>query len=87
MIAAIGWQIAPEGWVLGIVGLPATTFLAWKMSPGVVAADRQGAVARAIGLTVATILITDVLVIAVLIGAAACSGCRASGWGFPPPTP
>ena len=71
VIAAIGWQIAPEGWVLGIVGLPATTFLAWKMSPGVVAADRQGAVARAIGLTVATILITDALVIAVLIGAAA----------------
>ena len=71
LIAAIGWQIAPEGWVLGIVGLPATTFLAWKMSPGVVAADRQGAVARAIGLTVATILITDALVIAVLMGAAA----------------
>jgi len=71
VIAAIGWQIAPEGWVVGIVGLPATTFLAWKMSPGVVAADRQGAVARAIGLTVATILITDALVIAGLIGTAA----------------
>ena len=71
LIAAIGWQIAPEGWVLGIVGLPATTFLAWKMSPGVVVADRQGAVARAVGLTIATILITDALVIAVLIGSAA----------------
>ena len=56
LIAAIGWQIAPEGWVIGIVGLPATTFLAWKMSPGVVAADRQGAVARAIGLTGAAAL-------------------------------
>ena len=87
VIAAIGWQIAPEGWVLGIVGLPATTFLAWKMSPGVVAADRQGAVARAIGLTVATILITDALVVAVLIGAAARRDAGLRAGAFPPPTP
>lgn len=81
LIAAIGWQIAPEGWVLGIVGLPATTFLAWKMGPGVVAADRQGAVARACGLTVATILISDALAVVVLIGAAAL-GMPGFGLGF-----
>jgi len=71
VIATVGWQVAPEGWVLGIVGLPATTFLAWRMGPGIVAADRQGALARAVGLTVGTILLSDALVVVGLMAAAA----------------
>jgi hypothetical protein len=71
VIAAVGWLIAPEGWVLGIAGLPATTFFAWKLGPGVADADRSGAAARAFGLTVATILVSDALVVVLLIGAAA----------------
>ena len=70
VIAAVGWLIAPEGWILGLVGLPVTTFLAWRMAPGVVAADRQEAVARAFGLTIATIVMADALVVALMMGAA-----------------
>jgi hypothetical protein len=66
-IAIAGWQIAPEGWVAGIVGLPSTTFLAWRMGPGVAAAGRDGAVGRAVGLSIATILLTDALVVAILL--------------------
>jgi len=67
-IAALGWQLAPEGWVLGIAGLPATTYLAWRMGPGVAAATGRNAVNRAVVLSAATIVLSDALVILVLIG-------------------
>jgi hypothetical protein len=66
-IAGLGWVIAPEGWVLGVVGFPGTTFLAWRMGARVATATRAGAAGIALGLTVETILIADALVVVLVV--------------------
>ncbi len=69
VIAAVGWLMAPEGWVLGVAGLPATTFLAWRMGPSVVAASTgRDVVNRAVLLSAGAIVLTDALVIIISIG-------------------
>ncbi len=70
-IAGLGWLLAPEGWVLGVVGLPGTTYLAWRMGARVATASRAGAAGIAFSLTVETIVIADALVVGLIVLAAA----------------
>jgi hypothetical protein len=67
VIAAVGWLVTPVGWIPGLVGLPATAFLAWRLGPGVVAATGRRAVSRAGLLAVGTIVLTDALVVIVSV--------------------
>jgi hypothetical protein len=64
LIAVIGWAIQPDtGWIIGVVGLPMVTILAWRSAPAVVAASTRTKVARhAVGLAVRTIVLTDVVI-------------------------
>jgi hypothetical protein len=66
-IAGLGWLLAPEGWVLGLVGLPGTTLLAWRMGGHLTTSTRSGAAGVALGLSVGTILITDALVVGLIV--------------------
>jgi hypothetical protein len=69
-IAGLGWVMAPEGWVVGVVGLPGTMFLAWRMGEHIATSTRSGAVGVALGLSVATILLADALVVGLIVIAA-----------------
>ena len=72
VIAAGGWVVAPPiGWIVGAIGFPGTTMLAWWMSPHAVAATRHGAVGVAAELAVGSILIADALVVGIGLLAAA----------------
>jgi hypothetical protein len=73
-IAGLGWAMVPEGWVLGVVGLPGTTFLAWRMGRTVATSTRSGAVGVALGLSVGTILMADALVVGLIVIAASIGG-------------
>jgi hypothetical protein len=73
-IAGLGWLMAPEGWVLGLVGLPGTTLLAWRMGRPVAASTRSGAVGIALGLSVGTILLADALVVGLIVISASIGG-------------
>jgi hypothetical protein len=64
---ALGWFPVPVGWVIGVVGLPGTTFLAWRMGARVATATRPGAAGIAFGLAVGTILVADALVVALAV--------------------
>jgi hypothetical protein len=67
VVAAAGEIVGiPGGWLLGIGGLPATTFLASRMGPRVVAASTEGALAHAVVLGIETIILSDLLVAIVL---------------------
>jgi hypothetical protein len=71
-IALGGWLLAPpSGWVVGAIGCPGTTVLAWRMAPKVIAATRGGAFAMAVALAIGAILVADALVVGgILVGAA-----------------
>lgn len=77
-IAMAGWLLVPMGWVLGIAGLPATTFLAWRMGHRVVTDESSSAVWTAFLLGVETILVSDALV-AIVLTCAALASLVASG--------
>jgi hypothetical protein len=71
----VGWLLAaPEGWIVGVIGLPGTTALAWRIAPRVIDATRRGAVARALGLAVGSVMITDALVSIVMAAAETLGG-------------
>ena len=87
VIAAAGWLIAPERWVLGLVGLPVTTFLAWRMRSRSRRRRPAGSGGARFGPPIATIVMADALVVTVLMGAAACSGSPGTGMERPPTDP
>lgn len=68
-IAGIGALLVPgSGWVLGVAGLPGTTWLAWRMAPRAIRGGIGEAARVAVELGVLSILIADALVAAVLLG-------------------
>jgi hypothetical protein len=75
IIAVGGWlQSPPGGAIIGAIGFPGTTMLAWRMGPHVVAATRRGAVAVAGELAVGSILVADALVVGIVLLGAAVGG-------------
>jgi hypothetical protein len=75
VIAVGGWlQAPPMGAIVGAIGFPGTTTLAWRMGPHVVAARRRGAVALAGELAVGSILLADALVVGIVLLGAAVGG-------------
>jgi hypothetical protein len=71
-IAVAGISALPGlGWVFGIAGLPGTTWLAWRMAPRAVRGGNRDAARVSLELAVLSILIADVLVVAVPLGAQA----------------
>jgi hypothetical protein len=75
VIAVGGWlQAPPMGVIVGAIGFPGTTMLAWRMGPHAVAATRGGAVAVAGELAVGSILLADALVVGIVLLGAAVGG-------------
>ena len=63
VFAFAGWLIAPPtGWIIGVVGIPGTTFLAWRMAPRVIHASGTRVLAIAGGLAIGSIFIADSIV-------------------------
>jgi hypothetical protein len=71
-VAVVGlWLVPGSGWVLGIAGLPGTTWLAWRLAPRAVRGGVGDAVTVAVELGALAIVVADALVVAVLLAWAA----------------
>ena len=71
-IAWLGWLVdLPGGWMVGLLGLPGSTVLAWKLAPRVISADRGGAFGVAVGLAIGSILVADAIVVAFFVAGSA----------------
>lgn len=69
VIAVVGLALVPgSGWVLGIAGLPGTTWLAWRLAPRAVRGGIGDTARVALELGIVSILVADALVVAVLLG-------------------
>lgn len=63
VIAALGWlEAPPAGSIVGLIGLPGASILAWRIAPRVLETSGRGAVAVALRLVVSSILIADAIV-------------------------
>ena len=78
------WAVPWFGWVVGIAGLPGTTWLAWHLAPRAVRGGTGDAVRVALELGVLAILVADGLVVAVLLGSAALGAVGASQFAIDP---
>lgn len=71
VIAWGGWLIGPPGgWIVGAIGFPGTTILAYRLAPQVLGATRRGAIGVAGELAIGSILVADALIVSVIIIAA-----------------
>ncbi len=64
----------PGGWVVGLVGLPATLALSWRFGPELATATGRGTVKAGVRFGAKVILVTDALVIGVAAVPTAISG-------------
>jgi hypothetical protein len=79
VIAVAGaWLIPAGGWVLGIVGLPGTTVVAWRLAPRAASSPARASLRVAVELTFWSIIVADVLVVVGLLGWAAMTGLATS---------
>jgi hypothetical protein len=63
LVAALGFLMnPPTGWLLGIAGLPASTFVAWRLAPSVVTAGRWSALGLASLMAAATYVLSDLVI-------------------------
>src|SRR5262245_10192483 len=69
-----GWTpIADTGWWFGLLGLPGTTVIAWRLAPRAIEDGAWSAVRVAIQLAGLAIVVTDVILVGGLLGWAAVS--------------
>ncbi len=69
-IAVVGGALKPDdqGWLLGVLGVPVTTILAWRTAPRVVAeTTKRGIAMRAVGLGVRTIVFTETAILGTVV--------------------